>query len=101
MIPSFLNVPFGEKYIVSYDGSAQYPGFTNILINGLKGKTLAERISGLIQNGLITSDIGNKLDYYRRELNSASHTFQADTIEDDRNFSIDLIEYIFSKVAFQ
>ena len=30
-------VPFGEKYIVSYDGSAQYPGFTNILINGLKG----------------------------------------------------------------
>lgn len=31
-------VPFGEKYIVSYDGSAQYPGFTNILINGLKGK---------------------------------------------------------------
>ena len=31
-------VPFGEKYIVSYDGSAQYPGFTNILINALKGK---------------------------------------------------------------
>ena len=30
-------VPFGEKYIVSYDGSAQYPGFTNILINALKG----------------------------------------------------------------
>lgn len=30
--------PFGENYIVAYDGSAQYPGFTNILMNVLKGK---------------------------------------------------------------
>ncbi len=30
--------PFGDKYIVAYDGSAQYPGFTNILMNVLKGK---------------------------------------------------------------
>ena len=30
--------PFGENYIVAYDGSAQYPGFTNILMNALKGK---------------------------------------------------------------
>ena len=30
-------VPFGEKYIVAYDASAQYLGFTNNLMNVLKG----------------------------------------------------------------
>lgn len=64
----------------------------------LTSKQLGERIDELERIGVITSDVKTKLHYYRNELNSGSHTFQMNTIDDDRNFSIDFVHYLFDNV---
>lgn len=66
--------------------------------NDLKSKTLSVRIDELANLNLITEQVKIKLHYYRNELNSGSHTFQMSTIDDDRNFSIDFVQYLFSNV---
>ena len=66
--------------------------------NGLGKKKLGEQIDELKNLGLISDDVNNKLHYYRNELNSESHTFQMDSIEDDRNFAAGFINYLFSNV---
>ncbi len=66
--------------------------------NDLNNKQLGVRIDELADLNLITESVKSKLHYYRNELNSGSHTFQMNTIDDDRNFSIDFIQYLFSNV---
>lgn len=64
----------------------------------LNTKQLGVRIDELANLNLITENVKTKLHYYRNELNSGSHTFQMNTIDDDRNFSIDFVQYLFSNV---
>ena len=64
----------------------------------LEKEKLGVRIDELANLGLITPDVKTKLHYFRNELNSGSHTFQDNTIEDDRNFSIDFVTYLFDNV---
>ncbi len=64
----------------------------------LDTKQLGVRIDELARLNLITESVKRKLHYYRNELNSGSHTFQMNTIDDDRNFSIDFVQYLFSNV---
>lgn len=66
--------------------------------NDLNNKQLGVRIDELAELNLITESVKLKLHYYRNELNSGSHTFQMNTIDDDRNFSIDFVQYLFSNV---
>lgn len=66
--------------------------------NNLNKKKFGERIDELARIGVITEDVKTKLHHYRTELNSSSHRFQNCTIEDDRNFSIELIQFVFDKV---
>lgn len=66
--------------------------------NDLNSKQLGVRIDELADLNLITESVKSKLHYYRNELNSGSHTFQMNTIDDDRNFSIDFVQYLFSNV---
>jgi wobble nucleotide-excising tRNase len=66
--------------------------------NNLNNKKFGERIDELARIGVITEDVKIKLHHYRLELNSGSHTFQNCTIEDDRNFSIQLVQFVFDKV---
>ncbi len=66
-----------------------------------KNMKFGERIDYLIRESYISDSVGRTLHSYRAELNSGSHTFQGATIEDDRNFSIDMIEYVFKRVKMQ
>lgn len=61
-------------------------------------KKLGERIDELARLNIISDSVKSKLHYYRDELNSGSHSFSSGTIEDDRTFSIDFIQYIFDNV---
>lgn len=64
-------------------------------------KTFGDKINSLIQCGAISNDTGAKLHQYRTALNNGSHTFRQDTIEDDRTFSIELIQFVFGKVKLE
>lgn len=66
--------------------------------HNLANEKLGVRIDELANLGLIMPDVKTKLHYFRNELNSGSHTFQISTIEDDRNFSIDFVKYLFDNV---
>lgn len=81
-LEEYLHVIFAKQY----------------LENNLDDKKLGERIDELTRLNLISANVQNKLHLYRNELNSGSHTFALSTIEDDRGFSIDFIQYLFDNV---
>lgn len=81
-LEEYLRVVFAKQY----------------LDNNLNDKKLGERIDELARMNLLTSEVKDKLHFYRDELNSGSHSFALGTIENDRTFSIDFIQYIFDNV---
>jgi len=64
----------------------------------LKSKKFGERIDELFNTALISNDVKQVLHQYREQLNPGSHTFTEANVEDVRNFSNELINYVFEKV---
>ena len=66
--------------------------------NAMKDWKLGEKVDALFDLGVISATVKEKLHRYQREFNADSHEDSFENVEDLRNSSIEMIEYIFNSI---
>jgi wobble nucleotide-excising tRNase len=69
--------------------------------NNLEEQKFGERIEKYREMGCISKDVAMILHGYRQSLNPESHQYTGTQTEDIRTFSIELIDFLFSKIKME